>query len=83
MIGGVSLVSISSMISNETSASSISSPLSDSSLETSTSLPALTAFPKVRSINLPFVDVKITSVLLFAQSKKLIGHAIFVLFELV
>ena len=29
----------------------------------------------------PFVDVKITSVLLFAQSKKLVKHAIFVMFE--
>ena len=76
MIGGVNLVSMSKMMSNDTSDINRSNPFSFSSLITSASFPALTAFPNVKSAKLPLIDVNVTSVLRVERSKKKINFRI-------
>ena len=68
MIGGVNLVSISRIMSNDTSDIKSSSPFSLRSRTTSASFPARTAFPKVKSAKLPLIEVSVTSVFLVARS---------------
>ena len=69
MIGGVNLVSISKIMSKDTSDIKSSSPFSLSSRTTSASFPALTAFPKVKSARLPLMEVRVTSVFLVDRSR--------------